>query len=27
MLHADLPGAREKLAETVGWVEKARTEG
>jgi len=27
MLHEDLPGAREKLAETVGWVEKARSEG
>jgi SAM-dependent methyltransferase len=27
MLHADLPGAPEKLAETAGWVEKARAEG
>jgi SAM-dependent methyltransferase len=27
MLHEDLPGAREKLGETVGWVEKARAEG
>jgi SAM-dependent methyltransferase len=27
MLHEDLPGAREKLAETAGWVEKARSEG
>jgi SAM-dependent methyltransferase len=26
MLHADLPGAREKLAEVAGWVEKARSE-
>jgi SAM-dependent methyltransferase len=27
MLHEDLPGAREKLGETAGWVEKARSEG
>ena len=27
MLHGDLPGAREKLGETAGWVEKARAEG
>jgi SAM-dependent methyltransferase len=27
MLHADLPGAREKLLEAEGWVEKARAEG
>ena len=27
MLHEDLPGAREKLGETAGWVEKARAEG
>jgi SAM-dependent methyltransferase/uncharacterized protein YbaR (Trm112 family) len=27
MLHEDLPGAREKLGEAVGWVEKARAEG
>jgi len=27
MLHEDLPGAREKLGETVGWVEKAKAEG
>ncbi len=27
MLHADLPGAREKLGEVVGWAEKARQEG
>jgi SAM-dependent methyltransferase len=27
MLHDDLPGAREKLGETAGWVEKARAEG
>ena len=27
MLHRDLPGAPEKLAETAGWVEKARAEG
>ena len=27
MLHADLPGARAKLAEAAGWVEKARNEG
>lgn len=27
LLHEDLPGAREKLAETAGWVEKARAEG
>ena len=26
MLHADLPGAREKLGEAAGWVEKARQE-
>lgn len=26
MLHVDLPGAREKLAEAAGWVEKARAE-
>ncbi len=26
MLHADLPGASEKLAEAAGWVEKARAE-
>jgi SAM-dependent methyltransferase len=26
MLHADLPGAHEKLAEAAGWVEKARAE-
>ena len=24
LLHEDLPGAREKLGETVGWVEKAQ---
>jgi SAM-dependent methyltransferase len=27
MLHPDLPGAREKLAEVTGWPEKARAEG
>jgi SAM-dependent methyltransferase len=27
MLHPDLPGAREKLAEAEGWLEKARGEG
>ncbi|MHB8470110.1 MAG: class I SAM-dependent methyltransferase [Gaiellaceae bacterium] len=27
MLHRDLPGAAEKLAEASGWVEKARQEG
>jgi SAM-dependent methyltransferase len=27
MLHEDLPGAREKLREAEGWVEKARAEG
>ncbi|MBV8065354.1 MAG: methyltransferase domain-containing protein [Actinobacteria bacterium] len=27
MLHEDLPGAREKLGETGGWVEKAQAEG
>jgi len=27
MLHEDLTGAREKLAEVAGWVEKARAEG
>lgn len=27
MLHSDLPGSPEKLRETEGWVEKARTEG
>ena len=27
MFHEDLPGAREKLGETAGWVEKARAEG
>jgi SAM-dependent methyltransferase len=27
MLHRDLPGAREKLREAEGWVEKARAEG
>jgi len=27
MLHEDLPGAREKLGETAGWVEKAKAEG
>jgi SAM-dependent methyltransferase len=27
MLHEELPGAREKLAEAAGWVEKARAEG
>jgi SAM-dependent methyltransferase len=27
MLHEELPGAREKLGETAGWVEKARAEG
>jgi uncharacterized protein YbaR (Trm112 family) len=27
MLHEDLPGARAKLGETAGWVEKARSEG
>jgi SAM-dependent methyltransferase len=27
MLHPDLPGAREKLAEAEGWPEKARGEG
>ena len=26
MLHEDLPGARAKLAEAAGWVEKARGE-
>ena len=27
MLHPDLPGAREKLAEIAGWPEKAKAEG
>jgi SAM-dependent methyltransferase len=27
MLHPDLPGAREKLGEAAGWLEKARSEG
>jgi len=27
MLHAELPGAREKLIEAEGWLEKARAEG
>ena len=27
MLHAELPGAREKLREAEGWLEKARAEG
>jgi SAM-dependent methyltransferase len=27
MLHEELPGAREKLGETAGWVDKARAEG
>jgi uncharacterized protein YbaR (Trm112 family) len=27
MLHDDLPGAREKLGETAGWVQKAKAEG
>jgi len=27
MLHEDLPGAREKLREAEGWLEKARAEG
>jgi len=27
MLHPDLPGAGEKLAEAEGWLEKARSEG
>ena len=27
MLHEDLPGAREKLGEAAGWVEKAQAEG
>jgi SAM-dependent methyltransferase len=27
MLHPDLPGAREKLREAEGWVEKAQAEG
>lgn len=27
MLHEDLPGAREKLREAAGWLEKARSEG
>jgi SAM-dependent methyltransferase len=27
LLHEDLPGAREKLREAEGWLEKARTEG
>jgi ubiquinone/menaquinone biosynthesis C-methylase UbiE/uncharacterized protein YbaR (Trm112 family) len=27
MLHEDLPGAREKLKEAEGWVDKARAEG
>jgi SAM-dependent methyltransferase/uncharacterized protein YbaR (Trm112 family) len=27
MLHEDLPGARAKLGEMAGWVEKARAEG
>ena len=27
LLHPDLPGAREKLGEMAGWVEKARAEG
>jgi SAM-dependent methyltransferase len=27
LLHEDLPGARAKLGETAGWVEKARAEG
>ena len=27
LLHEDLPGAREKLKEAEGWLEKARAEG
>jgi SAM-dependent methyltransferase len=27
MLHEELPGAREKLLEAAGWLEKARAEG
>jgi SAM-dependent methyltransferase len=27
MLHEELPGAREKLGEAAGWLEKARAEG
>src|SRR5437870_6502760 len=27
MLHEELPGAREKLREAEGWLEKARAEG
>lgn len=27
MLHPELPGAREKLAEAKGWLEKAKSEG
>ena len=27
MLHEELPGAREKLIEAGGWLEKARAEG
>jgi uncharacterized protein YbaR (Trm112 family) len=27
MLHEDLPGARDKLGEAAGWLEKARAEG
>jgi ubiquinone/menaquinone biosynthesis C-methylase UbiE len=27
MLHEELPGAREKLAEAEGWLQKARSEG
>jgi len=27
LLHEDLPGAREKLGEAAGWLEKARAEG
>src|SRR5262249_44955537 len=27
MLHAELPGAKERLAESAGWVEKARADG
>jgi SAM-dependent methyltransferase len=27
LLHADLPGAREKLREAEGWLDKARNEG
>ena len=27
MLHEELPGAREKLIEAEGWLQKARSEG